>query len=271
MMVYNNKQKNKICRVVANDKLKNGQRKAIDTIQCKIDIDESQGWMSHKFRNIISLVNFYNNSNTKYYLDNLDNALDNYGKIHRFFHKEEANKVDRIESQMPSERQRVYVDKSGATFDRTLTNAGTMVDQALVNINTDSYFNRYFRPTRGEGKSVDPSHRDMVCEVYNKIKNVLVAETKPIGSNDFSERTYVYAHVDSGDLNHTINLCSLYQTAKESGPNSKSGILIHEISHFSDVGGTEDYAYGRDIFRLWGHRARKNAETYEYAAEGVPR
>ena len=50
---------------------------------------------------------------------------------------------------------------------------------------------------------------------------------------------YVYANRPYG-----IFLCNRFWTAGEQGIDSKMGTLIHEMSHFTVVAGTQDFAYG---------------------------
>lgn len=54
----------------------------------------------------------------------------------------------------------------------------------------------------------------------------------------------------------------------------KGGTLIHESSHFTANGGTEDYAYGqsacKELARINSSAAINNADSHEYFAENSP-
>ncbi|MEQ1765440.1 MAG: M35 family metallo-endopeptidase, partial [Pyrinomonadaceae bacterium] len=82
-----------------------------------------------------------------------------------------------------------------------------------------------------------------------------------------------YAYVYSNQP-YTIYLCNAFWAAPALGTDSKAGTLVHEMSHFSVVAGTSDYAYGQmDAKRLANNtpkRAINNADNHEYFAENTP-
>jgi peptidyl-Lys metalloendopeptidase len=73
---------------------------------------------------------------------------------------------------------------------------------------------------------------------------------------------------------YNIYLCKVFWTAPLSGTDSKGGTLIHEMSHFTVVAGTNDYVYGqvgaRNLALSNPDNAIKNADNYEYFAENNP-
>lgn len=73
---------------------------------------------------------------------------------------------------------------------------------------------------------------------------------------------------------YNIYLCKVFWTAPMDGTDSKGGTLIHEMSHFSVVAGTNDYVYGqagaRNLAITNPDNAIKNADNYEYFAENNP-
>jgi hypothetical protein len=79
------------------------------------------------------------------------------------------------------------------------------------------------------------------------------------GSNCYA---YVYP-----DRDNRIYLGDDFFTAPLTGRDSMAGSLIHEVSHFRSVRGTEDHAYGDDVEELNFARARNNANSFEYIAE----
>ena len=55
------------------------------------------------------------------------------------------------------------------------------------------------------------------------------------------------------------------------GTDSKAGVVIHEVSHFNVVAGTDDLAYGQTAAKkLKPRRAIRNADSHEYFAENTP-
>lgn len=80
----------------------------------------------------------------------------------------------------------------------------------------------------------------------------------------------------SRTLSSTLLIRDVYPTGvfwdiAVSGPNSRAGTLIHESSHFTQNGGTDDIVYGtsgaRDLASSSPSQAINNADNYEYYAE----
>lgn len=83
----------------------------------------------------------------------------------------------------------------------------------------------------------------------------------------------VYAWVFSNQP-YEIHLCSGYWSAPLVGTDSKAGTLVHEMSHFDVVAGTNDHVYGqRDASALAVSNpdmAIDNADNHEYFSENTP-
>jgi len=80
-----------------------------------------------------------------------------------------------------------------------------------------------------------------------------------------------FAYVFPNDP-YKIYLCNGFFNADvDEGKDTKMGTLIHEISHFTAVAGTDDHAYGTqacmDLAMNNPAQAKDNADTYEYFAE----
>jgi peptidyl-Lys metalloendopeptidase len=73
---------------------------------------------------------------------------------------------------------------------------------------------------------------------------------------------------------YEIFLCNAFWSAPNSGTDSKSGTIVHELSHFNVVASTNDWAYGqsacRSLARSSPSRAVDNADSHEYFAENTP-
>lgn len=71
-----------------------------------------------------------------------------------------------------------------------------------------------------------------------------------------------------------VNLCTFYWSAQRSGRDSRSGTILHEVSHFNEIGGTNDFAYGHalasNLASTSPGRAVLNADSIEYFAENSP-
>jgi peptidyl-Lys metalloendopeptidase len=82
-----------------------------------------------------------------------------------------------------------------------------------------------------------------------------------------------YAYVYPGQP-YKIYLCNAFWNAPLTGTDSRAGTLIHEMSHFNVVAGTDDNAYGqtacRNLARSNPTRALDNADSHEYFAENTP-
>jgi type VI secretion system secreted protein VgrG len=82
-----------------------------------------------------------------------------------------------------------------------------------------------------------------------------------------------YAYVQPNDKSHTVYLGDDWENAAASGTNSKPGTLTHEMSHFSDVGGTDDHQYGtsgcKELAKNDPDLAQNNADSFEYYVEGA--
>ena len=82
-----------------------------------------------------------------------------------------------------------------------------------------------------------------------------------------------YAYVYSNQP-YTIYLCRVFWTAPATGTDSKASTLIHEMSHFTVVAGTDDWAYGQTAAKNLAisnpTNAVDNADNHEYFAENTP-
>ncbi|KAF5379072.1 hypothetical protein D9615_005979 [Tricholomella constricta] len=102
-----------------------------------------------------------------------------------------------------------------------------------------------------------------------------------ISSNTFSSYKFDCTCTDSGtyayvypDTFATVYLCGAFWNAPNTGTDSKAGTLIHESSHFTSNGGTDDYTYGQSSCKSLAisspSSAVFNADSHEYFAENNP-
>ena len=69
-------------------------------------------------------------------------------------------------------------------------------------------------------------------------------------------------------------LCRAFWNAPLTGTDSKGGTIVHELSHFNVIAGTDDFAYGQTAAKQLAltnpAQARMNADSHEYFAENTP-
>ncbi|KAM5544362.1 hypothetical protein V8D89_002022 [Ganoderma adspersum] len=117
---------------------------------------------------------------------------------------------------------------------------------------------------------------------YSRARHALVqTHFAHIAAHDYAGFTYdctctdpgTYAMVDPGELD-TVYLCGAFWDAPTTGTDSQAGTLIHEASHFTANGGTDDYVYGQDgaesLAKSDPGEAVMNADSHEYFAENHP-
>ncbi|KAJ8495994.1 hypothetical protein ONZ45_g12642 [Pleurotus djamor] len=100
-----------------------------------------------------------------------------------------------------------------------------------------------------------------------------------IHNDVFSAYTYdctctdpgTFAYVNPNEPN-VVTLCGAFWNAPLTGRDSQGGTLVHESSHFTHNGGTQDYAYGQRNAMLLAAlpMAVMNADSHEYFAENNP-
>ncbi len=73
---------------------------------------------------------------------------------------------------------------------------------------------------------------------------------------------------------YEIFVCRAFWTAPNTGTDSKAGTLVHEMSHFNAVAGTDDHVYGQAGAKSLAisdpAKAVDNADSHEYFAENTP-
>ncbi|QIL20472.1 M35 family metallo-endopeptidase [Thermomonas sp. HDW16] len=73
---------------------------------------------------------------------------------------------------------------------------------------------------------------------------------------------------------YEIFVCRAFWSASTTGTDSKAGTLVHEMSHFNVVAGTDDVVYGqagaKNLAITDPNGALNNADSHEYFAENTP-
>ena len=97
-------------------------------------------------------------------------------------------------------------------------------------------------------------------------------DTKPVTVDCGCKKTY-YAYVYPNQP-YKIYVCKAFWTAPMAGTDSKGGTLVHEMSHFTAVAGTDDWVYGQSGAASLAisdpAKAVDNADSHEYFSENTP-
>jgi peptidyl-Lys metalloendopeptidase len=166
---------------------------------------------------------------------------------------------------------------SQITYSRCTTTQASTIKSALTQaetyaINSRSYLaanNLADRYTWWFG-AVNSANASKVLANFTAIADAFA--TKPIKVDCGCKKTY-YAYVYSNQP-YTIYVCKAFWSAPLAGTDSKAGTLVHEMSHFSVVAGTNDWAYGQtnahNLALTNVSQAISNADNHEYFAENTP-
>jgi len=105
---------------------------------------------------------------------------------------------------------------------------------------------------------------------FTAIKGAI--DSKPLNFDCGCKKRY-YAYVYPNQP-YNVYLCSVFWSAPVSGTDSKGGTIIHELSHFTAVAGTDDWVYGQSGAKSLAisdpSKALNNADSHEYFAENTP-
>jgi peptidyl-Lys metalloendopeptidase len=112
---------------------------------------------------------------------------------------------------------------------------------------------------------------------YNTVRSHFVSiddamDNKPLAFYcDCTSSAYAYVYPSDP---YKVHLCKAFWSAPTTGTDSKAGTIIHEVSHFNVVAGTDDHAYGQTACKRLAQtnpkRAIDNADSHEYFAENKP-
>jgi uncharacterized Zn-binding protein involved in type VI secretion len=98
------------------------------------------------------------------------------------------------------------------------------------------------------------------------LRNLQISDFVILENDRFRNRTYAMVHPE--DDKHTIFLGDKFWKAGIDDNIPKSFVLIHELSHFDDIGSTLDYDYGVPQCRYLAknnlNKALYNADTFAY-------
>lgn len=116
----------------------------------------------------------------------------------------------------------------------------------------------------------DASRWNQAEAQFSKIKDAI--DNKPLTFDCGCKQSY-FAYVYP-DQPYKVYLCKSFWTAPVTGTDSRAGTIVHELSHFNVVAGTDDLGYGqanaRNLASTDPVKALNNADNHEYFAENTP-
>lgn len=165
---------------------------------------------------------------------------------------------------------------AGLTFTKCTASQQTTVTQAIAAAGTMANgANTYMggalgaRYTKWFGAS-DTTRINKVKSNFTAIKDAF--DTKPVTVDCGCKKTY-YAYVYPNQP-YKIFVCKAFWSAPMTGTDSKGGTLVHEMSHFTAVAGTDDWVYGQSGAASLAisdpAKAVDNADSHEYFSENTP-
>ena len=166
---------------------------------------------------------------------------------------------------------------AGLSFSRCTTSQQSTITNAVaaaqgMSNNANAYLganNTGPRYTKWFG-SYTSSRYSTVKSHFTAIKSAF--DTKPVTVDCGCKQSY-YAYVYPNQP-YKIYVCKAFWSAPMTGTDSKGGTLVHEMSHFNVVAGTDDHAYGQSAAAALAisnpNQAVDNADSHEYFAENTP-
>ena len=165
----------------------------------------------------------------------------------------------------------------GLSFSRCTTSQQSAVISAMsaatnMASDSDAYMTRGVigsRYTKWFGTSTS-TRVAKVKTNFVAIKDAFV--NKPVTVDCGCNKTY-YAYVYPTQP-YKIYVCKAFWSAPLTGTDSKGGTLVHEMSHFNAVAGTDDNVYGQagaaNLAITNPDLAVQNADSHEYFSENTP-
>jgi peptidyl-Lys metalloendopeptidase len=130
--------------------------------------------------------------------------------------------------------------------------------QALTSSTTGARFTTWFKSTTNKAQALQN-----FTAIDSAFDNAAITV-------DCGCKKQYYAYVYPNQ-HYKIYVCRAFWSAPALGQDSKAGTLVHEMSHFDVVAGTDDLAYGHTACKaLSASQAINNADTHEYYAENTP-
>lgn len=139
--------------------------------------------------------------------------------------------------------------------------------------NSSNYLNSGLKGTRYTKwfGTYDATRYNTVKTHFTNIKNAFNGAAITVDCSCTDAGTYAYVYPSQP---YKIYVCGAFWNAPATGTDSKAGTMVHEMSHFTVVAGTDDWAYGQtaaaNLAISSPSKAVDNADSHEYFAENTP-
>ena len=149
---------------------------------------------------------------------------------------------------------------SAISASKTMSNGSVSY---MANTTMGPRYTKWFGAVTATRQSTVKSHYTAIKDAFDN-KSVVV---------DCGCKQNYYAYVYPTQP-YRIYVCKAFWTAPMTGTDSKGGTLVHEMSHFNVVAGTDDHVYGQSGAASLAisdpAKAVDNADSHEYFAENTP-
>jgi len=129
--------------------------------------------------------------------------------------------------------------------------------------NTSARYNTWFGAATASRYNTAVAH-------FNAIDDAI--DNQPITFDCSCKKSY-FAYVYPTQP-YKVYVCRAFWNANELGTDSRAGTIVHELSHFNAVAGTDDVVYGQSGAQSLANSdpdgALNNADSHEYFAENTP-
>jgi peptidyl-Lys metalloendopeptidase len=178
-----------------------------------------------------------------------------------------------IEAKLPPTFSSCDADQQ-TQIDTALTAAEAMATEAAEALNSTTVGQRAAatRYTTWFGSYLS-SRYTTVSTHFNAIQDATANKALKFscGSPRCGRTTFAFVYSNSP---YEVFLCPAFWGAELTGTDSRAGTIIHELSHFTILGGTDDHQYGQSSAKQLGatdpNKAINNADSHEYFAENTP-
>lgn len=179
-------------------------------------------------------------------------------------------------------RRTPIIDASCSSTQRSQINQALAIAENIARSARDALNNApvELRPTARRYTewfgAYSPGRYSTAQTAFNRISSAL--SNQVIGFDctcDINNRENVFAFVFANDP-YNMNVCPVFFRVAPSGTDSRSGTIIHEISHFNVVIGSDDFSSAlnqsgsRRLAQSNPSAAIRNANAFEYFAENTP-
>ncbi len=151
-----------------------------------------------------------------------------------------------------------------AATGQAVTYANTAVSYLNGAPSATQRYTKWFGSFNSTGWNTAKSH-------FTAVQSAFTTQTLAYDCKCKKPSTYAYVYANQP---YKIYLCGAFWKAPLEGTDSRGGTLIHEMTHFTAVAGTDDWAYGQAAAGSLAisdpGKALDNADSHEYFAENTP-